>query len=97
VTETFLGGVGFNKKAAVEAHVVDLAAGLVSASLTWGGKADLDLYVYSPSDQLVAYAAAASRGGPECLEFEATEGGLFSFEVVAASGKANYTLTVTHF
>ncbi len=97
VTETFSGGVGFNRKATVQACAVDVAApGLISAALTWGGKADLNLYLYGPAGDLVATSAARSRGGSEEIAYVAAETGVYLFEVVAASGKANYTLVVTH-
>jgi len=97
VTETFTGAVGFNRQPTVQAHAVTIAApGPVSASLTWGGKADLDLYLYSPMGDLVASSAARSRGGSEEISCAVSETGTYAFEVVAASGKANYALTVTH-
>ena len=97
VTDTFVDGVGFNKKATVQAHTVAVAEpGLVSASLTWGGKGDLNLYLYSPAGDVVASSAIRSRGGSEEIVYTALEAGSYVFEVVAASGKANYTLTVTH-
>ncbi len=97
VTETFTSSVGFKRQPTVRTHAVTVTApGVVSASLTWGGKADLDLYLYSPAGDLVASSAAPSRGGSEEISYTATETGTYVFEVVAASRKANYTLTVTH-
>jgi hypothetical protein len=97
VTETFTGGVGFKRQPTVQAHAVTIAApGLVSASLTWGGNTDLDLYLYSPMGDLVASSAARSRGGSEEIRCAVSETGRYAFEVVAASGKASYALTVTH-
>ncbi|MBE9565347.1 MAG: S8 family serine peptidase [Proteobacteria bacterium] len=97
VTETFTGGVGFKRQPTVQAHAVTIAApGLVSASLTWGGKADLDLYLYSPTGNLVASAGKPVRGGSEEISCVVSDTGTYAFEVVAASGKANYRLTVTH-
>jgi len=97
VTETFVDGVGFNKKATSQHHEVLVAdTGAILASLTWGGKADLDLYLYSPSGALVGSSNTRSRGGSEQIESFAGETGVYTFVVVAASGKANYTLTVTH-
>lgn len=97
VTETFVGGVGFNKKVTSQDHEVLVAdTGAILASLTWGGKADLDLYLYSPSGALVGSSNTRSRGGSEQIETLAGETGAYTFLVVAASGKANYTLTVTH-
>jgi len=89
--------VGFSRKATVQSHVVDVGTpGLISASLTWGGKADLNLYLYGPAGDLVASSAARSRGGSEEISYVGGEAGVYVFEVVAAAGKANYTLTVTH-
>jgi len=97
VTETFVDGVGFKKQPTVRAHAVAVAEpGLVFASLSWGGKGDLNLYLYSPAGDLVASSAIRSRGGPEEIVYPDAEAGTYVFEVVAASGKANYTLTVTH-
>ena len=97
VTEIFTGGVGFRKKSSVATHGVYVSGpGAISASLTWGGKANLDLYLYSPAGGLVASSANRSRGGSEEVSCTATETGTYVFEVIAASGKANYTLTVTH-
>jgi thermitase len=97
VTETFTDGVGFKKQPTVRVHAVAVAeSGLVAASLTWGGKGDLNLYLYSPAGDLVASSAIRSRGGSEKIAYPAAEAGTYVFEVVAATGKANYTLTVTH-
>ena len=97
VSETFTGAVGFSKRATTASHVISVgAAGAISASLTWGGRADLDLYLYSPGGALLASATARSRTGPETISAQATGAGTYTLKVVAASGKANYTLTVTH-
>ena len=96
-TETFTGRVGFAKQADTQAHAISVGApGLISASLTWGGKADLDLYLYSSTGALIASATTSGRGGSEQISYQAADGGTYFLEVVAVSGKANYTLTVTH-
>ncbi len=95
ITETFTGSVGFARKGTVQSHRVNVSVqGTVSASLAWGGKADLNLNLYSPSGARVA--TAATRSIPETISFVANEIGVYKLEVVAASGKASYTLTVTH-
>ncbi len=97
VTETFTGGVGFRKKSSVATHVLLVAeGGAISASLIWGGKADLDLCVYSPAGDLVTSSVNRSRGGSEEVSYTAAEAGTYALEVVAVKGKANYTLTATH-
>ncbi len=95
VTETFTGSVGFSRRATSQTYGVSVSApGSVTASLTWGGKADLNFYAFSPSGTRVA--ASATKAAPEALSFQATETGTYQFQVVAASGKASYTLTVTY-
>jgi hypothetical protein len=95
VTETFTGSVGLSRKATSQTCSVNVSGlGGVSASLTWGGKADLNLYAYLPSGARIA--VAATKAVPETLSFQATQTGTYLFQVTAASGKASYTLTVTH-
>jgi len=95
ITETFTGSVGFARKGTSQIHRVNVSApGTVSAALAWGGKGDLNLYAYSPSGLRVA--VSATKSAPETISFTAAEIGTYALEVVAASGKASYTLTVTH-
>jgi subtilisin family serine protease len=96
-TETFTGSVGFSRNAMSLGHPITVGSpGLVSASLTWSGKADLDLYLYSPAGVLVAASTTRGRGGSEQLQYQALSAGTYTLKVAAFSGKANYTLTATH-
>jgi len=96
VTETFSGAVGFRNGPVTSRHTCAVAAGgTLAARLSWGGKADLDLALYSPAGTLVASAASRARGAPEQISVPVTAGS-YTLAVTAASGKASYTLTVTH-
>jgi len=97
MTETFTGSVGFNRNGASQTYSITVtSAGPISASLTWSAKADLDLYLYSPSGALLASSTTRSRSGPEQISYAVPSAGTYTLKVAAASGKANYTLTVTH-
>ncbi len=97
VTETFTGTVNSARGPISRDHTISLSApGAISASLAWGGKTDLNLYLYSPAGGLVASSAAAGRTGSEQISYQAPGAGTYTLRVTMASGKASYTLTVTH-
>lgn len=97
MTETFTGSVGFKGGATSRSYTVAVgAAGSISASLTWGGRADLDLYLYSSTGALLTSSTTRSRSGPEQINYQVASAGAYTLKVAAASGKANYTLTATY-
>jgi len=97
VTETFTGSVSATRGPSSRSHTITVGGpGTVSASLSWGGKADLNLYLYSPTGALVASSTTAGRTGSEQISYQASAAASYTLQVTAASGKASYTLTVTH-
>ena len=95
VTEAFSGSVDQRRGPAQANHTIQVsAAGSISASLNWGGGANLDLFLLNPAGQQVA--SDTGKGKPHSLSFNATATGTYTLRVVAASGSASYTLSVTH-
>ncbi|MBA4180762.1 MAG: peptidase S8 [Anaerolinea sp.] len=96
VTETFTGSVGTTKnRVASSSYAVNVAVGgQLTGTLSWGGKAKLDVAIYTPAGQLVA-TGAVSGAKLESFSFPATPGS-YVLVVKAVSGSASYTLTVTH-
>jgi len=66
---------------------------VVSATLTWSGSANLDLFLTSPDG--VGVANSVSAGTPETVLYVTPAGGRYSFGVKATTGTASYTLDVT--
>ncbi|MDA8234576.1 MAG: S8 family serine peptidase [Clostridia bacterium] len=70
------------------------ATGTVTAKLDWAGTADLDMYLYEPSGNLVA--KANGTGKPEELTFKAVKQGRYRIRVKSYTGFAEYKLSATH-
>jgi DNA-binding beta-propeller fold protein YncE len=79
------------------AHTFDVTqAGTINASLDWDEpKANLNLFLYDPSGQLVASAASATAK-PETLTWPTTTTGLWKLGVKAKTGAAAYMLSVDY-
>lgn len=93
VTESFSGRAGGPSGSPSVSFVVR-NAGLVTASLSWTDRrADLDLCLYDATGVLLGRSATATR--PEVIEASLAPG-TYRLQIIAVSGKASYTLAVTH-
>lgn len=95
ITETFQGSVG-GRMPLRRSHQVSVAReGPMSIHLSWGGKANLDFALYDSAGALISSGTRTS-GSPEATTVT-VPAGTYTIVVTAVSGKANYTLTVTHY
>jgi hypothetical protein len=93
VTENFSGRAGGRSGAPVFPFTVR-NRGTVTAALSWGGqRVDLDLYLWDATGVLVGQSATASQ--PEIIALTLSPA-TYWHQVVAASGKGSFTLSVTH-
>jgi hypothetical protein len=65
----------------------------MTVSLTWGGKAKLQFTVYNAFGQAVQ--AGAQNGAVQAVAVNAA--GVYTIEVRANSGQANYSALVEHY
>jgi len=93
VTETFSGTAGGRSGSPVYSVLVS-RSGPLSASLSWSGsKVNLNLCLYDAGGALLAQATGSAR--PEVISAPVSAG-TYRLQVVAASGKGSFTLSVTH-
>jgi hypothetical protein len=73
-------------------------AGPVNAVLTWSGAADLDLTLFQTGISKPLDRSASPGPGPEQIQDTLTTGATYEFRITYAggSGRAAYTLRVTH-
>ena len=97
-TDTFTGSVSSGSPDVV--HTFSSETGTISASLSWGTSADVDMYLYAPgvSPTGSGYVTRAyTTNNPETLSYSATQAGTWSIRVNLYSGSTtSYTLDVTH-
>lgn len=77
-------------------HEFDASAGdELAATLNWdSSSADLNLFLYAPNGELVAYANRTTNR-PERVRFTSNATGRWKLGIKAKTGSANYTLQVT--
>ncbi len=96
-TETFTGSVSPD-----QVHYFDVpAAGDISATLNWGGSADVDMYLYGPGMDVTSstnyLVRAYTVSNPENMAYSATTTGQYAIRVTLYSGAtSSYTLDVAH-
>ena len=99
ITETFTGSVSSSSPNQIFYFDVG-SAGDISATLSWAGSTDLDMYLYAPGvdPNGNGYVVRAyTLNNPETLSYAATQTGTWAIRVNFYSGSAvSFTLDVTH-
>jgi subtilisin family serine protease len=99
VTDTFSGTVSSTTPNVVHTFSVP-STGTISATLSWGTTADLDMYLYPPgvATSGTGYVVRAyTTANPESLSYSATQTGTWAMRVNLYSGATStYSLSVTH-
>ena len=99
ITETFTGSVSSSSPNQIFYFDVG-SAGDISATLSWAGSTDLDMYLYAPGADPNgnSYVARAyTLNNPETITYAATQTGTWAIRVNFYSGSAvSFTLDVTH-
>ncbi|MDH5403417.1 MAG: pre-peptidase C-terminal domain-containing protein [Candidatus Heimdallarchaeota archaeon] len=98
-TDTFTGTVSTSTKNAI--YTFDVTdAGTISATLSWGTSADLDMYLYSPTQDPngASYLVRAyTTSNPETMSYSASATGTYKIRVNHYSGvSTSFTLSVTY-
>jgi sugar lactone lactonase YvrE len=94
VTNTFTGTVDTSGTKFVSFKFAVAQPGTLTVTLDWdNASANLNEFLYDPSGAQVASAATTTKK-PEVISYQATTTGTWKVGVKAASGSANFTVTV---
>ncbi len=99
-TDTFTGTVSSSVKNQIHYFDVTATTSQISATLTWPGSTDVDMYLYAPGSDPNGgswVTRAYTTSNPETMSYSPTQTGTWAIRVNHYSGSsATYTLEVTY-
>jgi DNA-binding beta-propeller fold protein YncE len=98
ITDTFIGHVDAAGTVGQKfTFTVNDVAAPIHASVSWpAGTADLNLFLIAPGSTTAVAQSTSKTDDPEAVQYQPTVTGTYTVRVKAASGAADFTLTVTH-